>query len=223
MRLLVIEDEKALAPSIERGLNRWGFATDIVYNGLDGQNKALINQYDVIILDLNLPIIDGITVCKNIRESGCEAAILMLTARSNVNDKTLGLDTGADDYMTKPFSFDELRARVQALVRRSMGRRNPTLSIGPLIIEPAKRTVCIDSKEIKLTSREFDILEYLASKSPEFISSEEIIEHIWNEAANPFSNTLKVHIANIKRKLKEQTREIIIETNIGKGYGIRSV
>lgn len=223
MRLLVIEDEKSLAEAIAQGLSRWGFAVDLAHDGQEGQNTAFINQYDLIILDLNLPVTNGINVCKNIRDAGNEAAILILTARDSVNDKTLGLDTGADDYMTKPFSFDELRARVHALIRRSMGRRNPAISIGPLVIEPAKRTARVNCSELSLTPKEFDILEYLASKSPELVSSEDLIEHVWNETANPFSNTLKVHIANIKRKLKEQTNEIVIEANIGKGYGLRRV
>lgn len=223
MRLLVIEDEKSLAEAIAQGLSRWGFAVDLAHDGQEGQNTAFINQYDLIILDLNLPVTNGINVCKNIRDAGNEAAILILTARDSVNDKTLGLDTGADDYMTKPFSFDELRARVHALIRRSMGRRNPAISIGPLVIEPAKRTARVNCSELSLTPKEFDILEYLASKSPELVSSEDLIELVWNETANPFSNTLKVHIANIKRKLKEQTNEIVIEANIGKGYGLRRV
>lgn len=223
MRLLVIEDEKQLAEAIARGMSRWGFAVDLAHDGQAGLNKAYINQYDLIILDLNLPVIDGIDVCKNIREAGSDAAILMLTARADVSDKTLGLDTGADDYMTKPFSFDELRARVHALIRRSMGRRNPALSIGPLVIEPAKRIARVNLNELSLTPKEFDILEYLASKSPELVSSENLIEHVWDETANPFSNTLKVHIANIKRKLKEHTDEVIIEAYTGKGYGLRRV
>lgn len=223
MRLLIIEDEIELASALEKGLSCWGFAVDAAYEGMEGLRKALLNPYDVIILDLNLPDIDGIDICTSLRENNCESAILMLTARGTVTDKTLGLDRGADDYLVKPFSFDELRARLHALIRRQHGKRSPVIYIGKLMIDPTKRSVNVDTVSLKLTAREFDILEYLAIRYPEYASTENIMEHVWNEELNPFTNTVKVHIANLKRKLREASGQLLISTMIGKGYCLREL
>lgn len=218
MRLLIIEDEIELAKALEKGLKPFGYAVDLAFDGLEGEEKAMAVNYDVIVLDLTLPVKDGIDVCRYLREHGCNSAIIMLTARSRVSERTLGLDSGADDYLAKPFAFDELRARIQALLRRSFGSRNPVLNIGNLTVDPAARTVSFGGRVIGLTSREFDILEYFARKYPAVVSTEEVFEHVWNDEVNPFSNVVRVHLANLRRKLKTEDGEPLIETVVGKGY-----
>ncbi|MFD3157005.1 response regulator transcription factor [Haloimpatiens sp. FM7330] len=218
MRVLIIEDEIELSKTLKQGLIEFGFAVDIANKGLEGEEKALVTEYDIIILDLNLPDKDGLEICKTLRIEGIDTPILMLTARDKISDKALGLDNGADDYLIKPFAFEELRARMQALVRRSHGRSNPIITIGLLIINPASRIVTYDKKEIKLTAREFDILEYMGSKYPQVVSTEDILEHVWDDNIDIFSNVVRVHLANLRRKLKKETGEPLIETIKGKGY-----
>lgn len=218
MRLLIVEDEKELASALGRGLKSFGYAVDTANDGLSGEQMAIAVNYDLIILDLTLPEKDGLEVCNFLRENGCTSAIIMLTARNRVIDRTKGLDSGADDYLAKPFAFDELRARIQALLRRAYGNRNPVIAVGKLIINPARRIVTYDHNTITLTSREFDILEFIASKHPSVVSTEDILEHVWNEEIDPFSNVVRVHLANLRRKLKNNAGESVIETLIGKGY-----
>ncbi len=218
MRLLIVEDEKELASALGRGLKSLGYAVDTANDGLSGEQMATAVNYDLIILDLTLPEKDGLEVCKFLRENGCTSAIIMLTARNRVIDRTKGLDSGADDYLAKPFAFDELRARIQALLRRAYGNRNPVIVVGKLIINPASRIVTYYDNAVTLTAREFDILEFIASKHPSVVSTEDILEHVWNEEIDPFSNVVRVHLANLRRKLKNNAGESIIETLIGKGY-----
>lgn len=218
MRILIIEDEIELAKALQRGLKSLGYAVDTAFDGIDGEVKAMSVNYDLIVLDLTLPQKDGIDVCKGLRDHGCTSAVLMLTARSQVSERTLGLDSGADDYLAKPFSFDELRARIQALLRRSFGLHSPAITIGGLSVDPAKRMVCYAGHEIVLTAREFDILEYFACRYPDCISTEEILEHVWNDEVDPFSNVVRVHLANLRRKLKNEAGGPLIETIVGKGY-----
>lgn len=218
MRLLIIEDEVELAESLSRGLKALGYAADIAFEGLEGEHKALVTEYDVIILDLNLPDMDGIEICRSLRAKGVKSGILILTARSRVSDKARGLDSGADDYLAKPFAFDELRARIQALLRRSYGLRCPVVTIGALIIDPARRAVEYCGKPLSLTAKEFDILQYMSLNYPGVVSLEEIIEHVWNDEIDPFSNVARVHLGNLRRKLKNESGISIIETVIGKGY-----
>ncbi len=218
MRLLIVEDETELAKALEKGLKPFGYAVDLAFDGLEGERRAMAVNYDLIVLDLTLPVKDGIDVCRYLRGHGCNSAILMLTARNQVSERTLGLDSGADDYLAKPFAFDELRARIQALLRRSFGLRNPVLTVGNLTVDPAARTVSFAGMAIDLTSREFDILEYFACKYPAVVSTEDVLEHVWNDEVNPFSNVVRVHLANLRRKLKTGDGEPLIETVIGKGY-----
>lgn len=222
MRLLIIEDETELAKTLKIGLSKLGFAVDTAYDGLKGEDKALINDYDIIILDLNLPNKDGINICKTLRNQGLEASIIMLTARDSVLDKTHGLDSGADDYLIKPFAFEELRARIHALVRRTYRKSNPIISIGKLTINPLSKVVTYNDKEITLTAKEFDILEYMAIKHPEVISTEDILEHVWDENVDYFSNVVRVHLANLRKKLKNESGSPLIETVKGKGYRLCS-
>ncbi len=218
MRILIIEDETELAKALEKGLKPFGYAVDLAFDGLEGECKAMAVDYDLIVLDLTLPAKDGIDVCRYLRQNGCNSAIIMLTARNQVSERTLGLDSGADDYLPKPFAFDELRARIQALLRRSFGVHNPVLNIGNLTVNPAARTVSFGGRAIELTSREFDMLEYFACRYPSVVSAEEVFEHVWNDEVNPFSNVVRVHLANLRRKLKNSEGEPLIETVVGKGY-----
>ncbi|WP_373897802.1 response regulator transcription factor [Haloimpatiens sp. FM7315] len=222
MRLLIIEDEVELAKALQTGLTKLGFAVDVSNDGLEGEEKALITQYDIVVLDLNLPSKNGIEICKTLRKENIKSSIIMLTARDSISDRTLGLDSGADDYLTKPFAFEELRARIQALVRRAYGKSNPVITIGKLSINPLSRIAIYDNTEITLTSREFDILEFMAVKYPEVISTEDILEHVWNENIDSFSNVVRVHLANLRRKLKNVVGYSVIETIKGKGYRLCS-
>lgn len=218
MRLLIIEDETELANALARGLKALGYAVDLAADGINGELMAMAVNYDLILLDLTLPGKDGLEICRFLRENACSSAILMLTARSSISDRTTGLDSGADDYLSKPFAFDELRARVQALIRRTYGHRNPVITVGSLVVNPVSRTVAYADHCIPLTAREFDILEYFASRYPAVVSTEELLEHVWNEEIDPFSNVVRVHLANLRRKLKNEAGEMLIETMIGKGY-----
>lgn len=218
MRLLIIEDQRELAETLARALGGQGFAVDLAFCGQDGEFKAGLAAYDVVILDLGLPDIDGIEVCRRLRASGCGSAILMLTARDRIGDRVLGLDAGADDYLVKPFALEELAARIRALLRRGVAAREPTLRVGRLVLDPAGLAASFDGRPLILTVREFAVLEYLARRSPAVVSSEDLLEHVWDDQCNPFTNTIRVHLANLRRKLREVAGEAVIETVVGKGY-----
>lgn len=218
MRLLVIEDNIELSNSMKKGLENMNFKVDISNTGEEGEEKASINEYDVILLDLNLPDTDGIEVLKYFRKKTIDTPIIIITARDNVSDLAIGLDNGADDYITKPFQLLEVRARIHAVIRRFHGRTNPIINIGTLKINPVNRTVYIDEKEVILAIKEFDILEYICYKHPAVVSSEEIVEHVYDENFDPFSSVLRVHISRLKNKLKNiQGQEVLVNVR-GKGY-----
>ncbi|MCE9676000.1 response regulator transcription factor [Paraclostridium bifermentans] len=218
MRLLVIEDNIELSNSMKKGLENMNFKVDISNTGEEGEEKASINEYDVILLDLNLPDTDGIEVLKYLRKKSIDTPIIIITARDNVSDLAIGLDNGADDYITKPFQLLEVRARIHAVIRRFHGRTNPIINIGTLKLNPVKRTVYIDDKEVILAIKEFDILEYICYKHPAVVSSEEIVEHVYDENFDPFSSVLRVHISRLKNKLKNvQGQEVLVNVR-GKGY-----
>lgn len=220
MKILIIEDNKDLAISMKRGLEGVNFKVDISNLGEDGMEKAQINEYDAILLDLNLPDTDGITVLKKLREIKINVPIIIITARDNVADLAIGLDNGADDYIMKPFELLEVRARLHAVIRRFYGRINPILNIGNLEINPINRTVKVQKVELELAIKEFDILEYLAYKHPAVISSEEIVEHIYDETFDPFSSVLRVHISRLKKKINTLYGKEILVNIRGKGYCI---
>lgn len=220
MRLLIIEDEIELGSTLKVGFKNLGFAVDVSNDGLEGEKKAFENEYDIIILDLNLPSKNGIEICKTLRQENIEVAIIMLTAKDSIKDRARGLDNGADDYLVKPFAFDELRARIQALVRRIYNKSNPIISLGKLSINPFSRMVTYNEKIIKLTTKEFDILEFMANTYPKVVSTEDILEHVWNENIDSFSNVVRVHLANLRKKLKNEIGYSVIETIKGKGYRI---
>jgi DNA-binding response OmpR family regulator len=218
MRILVVEDEKALADALAHGLSRQGYPVDIAYNGEDALELAEINKYDLVVLDLNLPKINGIEVCRRLRASGSQTGILMLTARSGLDDRVLGLDTGADDYLVKPFHFTELLARVRAILRRDGEQRDVILRSGNLVLDPNSLKAFVNGDEVSLTSKEFGILEYLLRNASKVVSQEELLEHVWNDDANMFTQTIKVHINNIRKKLGEAGDGDRIATIKGRGY-----
>ena len=218
MRILITEDEKDLADALARGLRQQGYAADIAYDGEEALAMAEVNDYDLIILDLNLPKIDGVEVCQRIRAAGSSVGILMLTARSSLDDRVNGLDQGADDYLVKPFHFPELLARVRAILRREGETRHPILRIGDLVLDPNAIKGYYRGSEIVFTTKEFAILEYLMRNAGRVISQEELLEHVWNEDANMFTQTVKVHIKNIRSKLNTAGAGDLISTVKGRGY-----
>ena len=218
MRILVVEDEQDLAQALARGLRQQGYATDVVYDGEEALFQSEVNDYDLIVLDLNLPKIDGMEVCKRIRTSGSPIGILMLTARSSLSDRVNGLDLGADDYLVKPFHFPELLARVRAILRREAGPRHTILRIGDLVLDPNAVKGYYRGSDLVLTIKEFGILEYLMRNAGRLVSQEELLEHVWSEDANLFTLTIKVHIKNIRKKLGAVGAVNLLSTVKGRGY-----
>lgn len=218
MRALIIEDHKQLADNIKSHLLNENYQVDVAYEGNIGEEKAFVNGYDVILLDLNLPDKDGIEILKFLREEGIETPIVIITARDDLEERTLGLDAGADDYIGKPFQLKELSARIRAVTRRYYGRSNPIITIGSLSIDPASRQAKWDQKLISLNVKEFDILEYLALRHPAVVSSEDIAEHIYDEDFDPFSSILRVHLTRLRKKLETTCGKDILANMRGKGY-----
>lgn len=218
MRLLIIEDNIELTNSMKKGLEKVNFQVDISNNGEDGTEKAIVNEYDVILLDLNLPDGDGIDILKDLRKKAINTPIIIITARDAVSDLAIGLDNGADDYISKPFKLLEVRARIHAVIRRFHGRTNPIINIGKLQLNPINRTVHIDGIELELAIKEFDILEYICYKYPAVVSSEEIVEHIYDENFDPFSSVLRVHISRLKNKVNNAYGKEVLVNVRGKGY-----
>lgn len=218
MRLLIIEDNIELTNSMKKGLEKVNFQVDISNNGEDGTEKAIVNEYDVILLDLNLPDGDGIDVLRDLRKKAINTPIIIITARDAVSDLAIGLDNGADDYISKPFKLLEVRARIHAVIRRFHGRTNPIINIGKLQLNPINRTVHIDGIELELAIKEFDILEYICYKYPAVVSSEEIVEHIYDENFDPFSSVLRVHISRLKNKVNNAYGKEVLVNVRGKGY-----
>jgi DNA-binding response OmpR family regulator len=217
MRILIAEDERTLALALARGLRREGIAVDLAHDGVAALVKARTNGYDVIVLDRGLPEIHGDTVCASLVEARDPARILMLTAAGAVDDVVTGLGHGADDYLSKPFDFDELVARVRALARRSGPPRPPVLRSGELALDPARRTVTRNDEPIELARKEFGVLEALLAAEGAVVSSSELMRRVWDENADPFSNTARMTIMTLRRKLGEPQ---LIETVTGSGYRI---
>ncbi|WP_236788295.1 response regulator transcription factor [Amycolatopsis sp. GM8] len=217
MRILVVEDEEPLADAIARGLRREGMAVDIALNGDDGHEKASITRYDVILLDRDLPGMSGDELCKEIVASGELTRVLMLTASGTVSDRVEGLSLGADDYLAKPFAFPELVARVRALGRRATPAAPPLLTAGDVELDPARRTVRRAEGPVELTRKEFGVLEVLMAAKGAVVSSEELLERVWDENADPFTTTVRVTVMTLRKKLGEPG---IIETVVGSGYRV---
>jgi DNA-binding response OmpR family regulator len=220
MRLLLIEDSLRLQGSVGRGLRKAGYAVDVSGDGEDGLWLAESNEYDVIILDLMLPKLDGLTLLRRLREKQKGTHVLILTAKDTVENRVNGLQAGADDYLIKPFAFEELLARVQALCRRRYHRKNPKIDIGDLEIDTAARVATRKGKTIELTPREFTLLEYLAVRCGEVVSRSEIEAHIYPDAADLMSNTVDSAICILRKKLGLSGVSTRIQTRRGMGYVI---
>jgi DNA-binding response OmpR family regulator len=218
MRILVTEDEKDLADALARGLERQGYAVDVAYDGEEALRLAEVNNYDLLVLDLNLPKVDGMEVCRRLRDSGSSIGILMLTARAGLGDRINGLDQGADDYLVKPFHFPELLARVRSIMRREGEQRKLILRVGDLVLDPNAHRVSFRDSHVALTAKEFGILEYLMRNVGCVVSQEDLLEHVWSEDANLFTQSIKVHINNLRKKLDAAGGEGLISTIKGKGY-----
>jgi DNA-binding response OmpR family regulator len=218
MKLLVVEDEKDLADAIANGLARQAYSVDLAYDGTEALRMIEVNKYDLLILDLNLPGIDGLEICKQVRATDSTTGILMVTARASQDARVLGLDIGADDYLIKPFHFPELLARVRAILRRKGEIRRVILRIDDLVLDPNSLNVHVGENSLNLTAKEFAILEYLLKNVGRVISQEELLEHVWNEDANLFTQTIKVHINNLRNKLKSSGKDNLIRTIKSKGY-----
>lgn len=223
MRLLLVEDNKRLSESLRLTLEDDGYAVDVAYDGLDGEEMGLMNIYDIIILDIMLPGKDGIEVCKALRNKRMRTPVLMLTARDALEDRVLGLDSGADDYLVKPFEVDELRARIRALLRRESTAKTGTLQIGDLILDPAMHTVKRGEQLVDLTAKEFSLLEYMMRHPNQLITREMAEEHLWSYENIVASNVVDVYIRRLRRKIDDPYAIKLLETLRGAGYRIRDV
>jgi DNA-binding response OmpR family regulator len=218
MRVLVVEDERSAARMIAKGLREHGYAVDIVGDGVSAVQQATTVAYDVVVLDLSLPIKNGLDVCRDLRLKGSAVPVLMLTARDAVDDRIVGLDAGADDYLTKPFHFGELLARLRALTRRRALPVLPEhLARGRLALNTRTREAWVDGQPIDLTAREYALLEYLCRQEGAVISREEIAEHVWDDRYDPCSNVIDVYVQRLRRKL-DRGPESFIRTRRGAGY-----
>lgn len=218
MKILVVEDEERVAQFIQKGLKEEGHAVDVAYDGEEGGFLAEVNDYDLIILDLMLPKKNGLQTCKEIRDHGVNTPVLMLTARDSVEDKVRGLDAGADDYLPKPFAFEELLARVRALLRRQSESKTPTLKIADLELDPMSRQVTRSGKAIRLTTKEYALLEYLLRNPKKVLSRTLIGEHVWDMNFDPESNVIDVYVSHLRTKVDKGFEPPLIHTLRGQGY-----
>ncbi|OZV79240.1 DNA-binding response regulator [Micromonospora echinospora] len=215
MRVLVVEDERNLADAIARGLRRRGMAVDVAYDGDAGHEMAFVTRYDVVILDRDLPGVHGDQICAELAASGTLTRVLMLTASGTVSDRVEGLQLGADDYLPKPFAFDELVARVQALGRRATPPAPPVLELADLVLDPARRVVTRGGSTVDLTNKEFGVLCELLKARGAVVSSEELLERVWDANTDPFTTIVRVTVMTLRKKLGDPP---LIETVVGAGY-----
>ncbi len=220
MRILVVEDDKKVAAFLQKGLREEQYAVDVCRNGEDAGYEAQTNPYDVIILDIMLPGKDGFTICKELRENNVLTPILMLTAKDSLEDKVIGLSEGADDYLTKPFSFEELLARIRALLRRSQDYKTGILKVADLELDPLRRTVQRDGKPITLSGKEYALLEYLLRNKGIILSQSKIIDHVWDRNYDGTSNLINVYINHLREKIDKNAEVKLIKTVRGQGYKI---
>ncbi|HYW66638.1 MAG TPA: response regulator transcription factor [Candidatus Dormibacteraeota bacterium] len=218
MRLLLVEDDVRIARFVAKGLQEQSYAVDVVANGRDAVYQVEINDYDVVILDVMIPGIDGFAACRAIRSVGKRMPVLMLTARDGVEDRIHGLDSGADDYLTKPFEFGELLARLRALLRRPTELRSPQIVVGDLVLDTASQTAKRGARSISLTAKEYALLEFLARNAGRVVGRAEIAEHVWDESFDPFSNLIEVYVNRLRRKIDEGNAKPLLQTRRGSGY-----
>ncbi len=226
MRLLVVEDEVDLAEALARGLRRDGYAVDVAHDGDEAVNRLRVTAYDLVCLDLNLPDTDGLTLCRRLRTEAAlvpdpdvpPPRVLMLTARDSVEDRVAGLDEGADDYLVKPFSYAEVAARVRSLLRRDGGRTGSEVRVGPLRLDAARFEAWRGERRLDLTAKEFALLRYFMVHPGHVLSQERLLEHVWDEHADPFTNTVRVTVGTLRRKLHVEDEPALIETVVGRGY-----
>lgn len=221
MRILVVEDEPDLATAVATGLRREGYAVDVANDGQSALDRLAVNSYDLVTLDLNLPDIDGREVCRLIRTDDRfdpATRVLMVTARDGIDDRVAGLDDGADDYLIKPFALRELSARVRTLLRRETSGSDAVLTVGSLRVDTARQIVWWVDETVELTTKEFALLRYFMSHPGEVLSQERLLEHVWDEMVDPFTNTARVTVGTLRRKLSAVAGEPLIETVIGSGY-----
>ncbi|MAS55847.1 response regulator transcription factor [Nocardioides sp.] len=222
MRVLVVEDEPRLAEGLRRGLVAEGFAVDVVHDGVDGLWMAREENYDVILLDIMLPGMNGYKVCQALREDKIWTPILMLTAKDGTWDEIEALDTGADDYVTKPFSFQLLLARVRALLRRGATERPVVLQAGDLSLDPSSKSVCRGGQDLALTAREFTVLEYLMRNKGAVMSKRDILDHVWNYDFEGDPNIVEVYVRRLRTKVDHPFGRCAVETVRGSGYRLAS-
>jgi len=221
VRIIVVEDEEDLASALARGLRREGYAVDVSVNGGEALDRMAYTPYDLVLLDLNLPDIDGLEVCRRIRaEADPQPRVLMLTARDTLDDRVVGLDEGADDYVVKPFDFPELLARVRALVRRDRSG-SAVIDVPPLRLDAARHEASFGGAALDLTAKEFALLRYFMLHPGDVLTPERLLDHVWDEHADPFTNTVRVTVSNLRRKLREAGGDDVIETVVGSGYRLR--
>lgn len=218
MKILLVEDEEKLLESIREGLVHSGYAVDTALDGEEGSFMAFTNDYDLIILDINLPKKDGFEILKEVRARDREVNIIMLTALSDIDDRVRGFDLGANDYVLKPFHFEELKARIRSLLRRKTTIKDSVIETKGISFDTTKRTFNIKGENLKLTAKEAGILEYLFFNLGRYVTTEELMEHVWNDEVDIFSNVVRVHMSALRKKLKAKLGKNIIRNEIGKGY-----
>lgn len=218
MRILVVEDERLLCDGIAEDLELEKYTVDRCYDGADAHERLFVEAYDLVILDLNLPGMDGLELLRRIRSERPELRVLILSARAQLSDKVAGLDLGADDYLTKPFDLEELEARVRTLLRREFVQRALLVQAGPLDLDTVAREISVRGDPLSLTPREFAILEQLMLCQGRWLSQEALMEHVWEADANPFSNAVRMHISSLRKKLRDKLGYDPIQTKVGQGY-----
>lgn len=218
MRILLVEDEPDVARMLAKGLREQSYAVDVAADGQTALFQAQMNEYDLLILDVMLPQKDGLEVCRELRAAGSVVPVLMLTARDAVQDRIAGLDSGADDYLIKPFDFHELLARARALLRRGQALKPSVIEIADLAIDTRAHQVKRAGSVVSLTAKEYALLEYLARRADEVVTRAEIAEHVWDENFDPFSNLIEVYIQRLRRKIDERHEQKLIRTLRGEGY-----
>ena len=218
MRILIIEDEKKLCEAIGKSLHSAGYEIDVCYDGREALEMIFIEEYDLIVLDLNLPGVDGMDILKLLRDENEETKVLILSARSQIADKVEGLDAGANDYMEKPFHLKELEARVRSLTRRKFVQKDVCLECDGVIFDTKERTAYVNGEKVLLTRKENGILEYLLLNQGRPVSQEELLDHVWDITSNNFSNSIRVHMSSLRKKIKAVLGHDPIENKIGEGY-----